>query len=362
MTKRNGLIRIKLEDVLPNPFRRTDRYPIRQEKVLALRESIGKTGFWDNIVARRSPTDSSKVEIAYGHHRIAALHAEFTPSHEIGLILRELDDETMLAMMIRENGEEYGADALILMETIEATVQAYADGVIEFETIGDRVKHSDIRYAPSFQRDPMGTSGHRPYTVVTLGKFLGWMSEPRRTEPQEKLYTGLSALSYIEQGLAKKEDFEGLSPTALKVEIGKLGKKLRPQIAAAKHRHVARGHEAKAQEATSEVVAERHRALARTEYQKAEEVVTTKRALPDINDYAPRLATRISGILEEGSDGRVAELKTLLANLEHVEPAIRADIVRTLLLVARRATDFADQFQRDALTKQRRLELVSSQG
>src|SRR6266853_986608 len=116
-----------IKDIKPNPFRHISRYPIRREKVAALRESLRKTGFWDNVVAR---ANNGKVEIAYGHHRLVALKEEFGANHKVNLIIRDLDDEHMIQIMARENMEEWGTSASVEQETIRAVVEAYAEGLI----------------------------------------------------------------------------------------------------------------------------------------------------------------------------------------------------------------------------------------
>jgi len=45
-------MKYQLKDVRPNPFRRSEKYPILKEKVEELVESIETTGFWENIVGR----------------------------------------------------------------------------------------------------------------------------------------------------------------------------------------------------------------------------------------------------------------------------------------------------------------------
>ena len=92
-------MRFRIKEIKPNPFRDASRYPINKEKVAALRRSIQTTGFWDNIVARQQV--DGKAEIAYGHHRLQALREEFSPDHEVDLIIQDLDDEAMLKMMPR---------------------------------------------------------------------------------------------------------------------------------------------------------------------------------------------------------------------------------------------------------------------
>src|SRR5215469_5150343 len=111
-----------LKDIQANPFRRIERYPLRRDKILALRESLRATGFWGNVVARLS---QGKPQIAYGHHRLQALREEYEkePNREIELIIHDLDDEAMIKVMARENMEEWGTSAAVEQETVRATVE-----------------------------------------------------------------------------------------------------------------------------------------------------------------------------------------------------------------------------------------------
>src|SRR5205085_8309072 len=130
----------------------------------ALRESMRTTDFWDNIVARAR---NGKAEIAYGHHRLAALKEEYGPNHKVNLIVRDLDDEHMIQIMARENMEEWGTSASVEQETIRAVVEAFAEGLIELPPVSKDIQKSNIRYAPSFtpgEVDVVVARRQRPYT------------------------------------------------------------------------------------------------------------------------------------------------------------------------------------------------------
>jgi ParB-like chromosome segregation protein Spo0J len=103
-----SLIPCAIKNIRPNPFRNSQRYPIRREKVDALRESLRATEYWPNIVARRI---DGGAEIAYGHHRIEAARQEYGVDYEISLVIRDLSDETMFQMMARENREVTNSSA-----------------------------------------------------------------------------------------------------------------------------------------------------------------------------------------------------------------------------------------------------------
>src|SRR5262252_1711227 len=177
-------------DIRPNPFRHIDRYPIRADKVTALRESLRSTGFWDNVVAR---VRGGKPEIAYGHHRLAALKDEYGGREKVELIIRDLSDEQMLQIMARENMEEWGTSAMVEQETVRAVVEAYADGLIELPKLARSAHAAGLRYAPSFVPERRSTdNGDRPYTVIQIAQFLGWLKPSGRE--QDKVGDALAAL------------------------------------------------------------------------------------------------------------------------------------------------------------------------
>ena len=54
---------VRVKDILPNPFRDMENYPVDEGKITALTESIGRTGWWGNTVARQ--TGKNTFELAY---------------------------------------------------------------------------------------------------------------------------------------------------------------------------------------------------------------------------------------------------------------------------------------------------------
>ena len=113
-------MKIALTLIQANPHRDMSKYPLHQDKIDALVESIKDTDFWDNLLARPvanlvdgiendelvgylSSLDECDfpVEIAYGHHRLAA--AEKAGLTEIDIPVKVIDDETMLKIMANEN-------------------------------------------------------------------------------------------------------------------------------------------------------------------------------------------------------------------------------------------------------------------
>lgn len=108
---------ITVSKIRPNPFRNLEHYPIDVDKVEALKASINRTSFWDNLVAREV---DGNFEIAYGHHRYIALKSLYSPNKEIGMTVRKLSDEDMLRMMADENMSTWTSCALVEQETVSA--------------------------------------------------------------------------------------------------------------------------------------------------------------------------------------------------------------------------------------------------
>lgn len=111
-------MKIQIKDLKPNPYRDIENYPIIQDKVQSLINSINQTGFWDNILARKN---NGNIEIAYGHHRLIALQAVYKPDDFVDIPIRELDDPTMIRIMANENDESWGTSPKIIDETVRVT-------------------------------------------------------------------------------------------------------------------------------------------------------------------------------------------------------------------------------------------------
>ena len=212
-------MKYQLKDVRPNPFRRSEKYPILKEKVEELVESIETTGFWENIVGREV---DGKLQVAYGHHRLEALKKVFPLTQEFDWRVRKLSDGTMVQMMARENSEAYKQNADVLLESIRATVQALADGKIEIGKESGQMEAADIknglRYAPSFvigEKGDRAAAAGSAYSTQTLGKFLGINA----LGGSSRLSIALNALELIEVGCLPEKNTRGITITELKAEV-----------------------------------------------------------------------------------------------------------------------------------------------
>jgi ParB/RepB/Spo0J family partition protein len=117
-------MKVKIKDLEPNPYRDMNNYPMDEAKVKSLIESIRQTGFWDNILSRKN---GKKYQIAYGHHRLAAIREVFKPTDEVDIPVKELDDATMLKIMANENMDEWKTTPAVIDETVKVTKQFLED-------------------------------------------------------------------------------------------------------------------------------------------------------------------------------------------------------------------------------------------
>lgn len=370
-------MQVKVRDLHPNPFRRIERYPIRREKVEALRESLRQTGFWDNVVARQ---EDGRVEIAYGHHRLVALQEEYGPDREVNVILRDLDDAHMLQIMAAENMEEWGTSAWVEMETVQAVLQAYGEGRIELEEPDGRgaSRWGAIYYAVLTETVPS-----KPYTSTTVAKFLGWYERSRltgeATGPSYKVATAIGALGLIAQGVLTEEDFAGLGSTQAMAVVEQTRRAMRDQEAARLKREAEaqrKAAQAARDEATREEANRKRREAERaaaeqelkgreaaarvgrhvseglrsgeTTYKqaaaRAEEVLGPRdTVLRPMNDYAYRVAQALSKILDGDKLGQ--EVDELLRFRDQLSPQRRADLVIHLRGAAARLEVAAERFE-----------------
>ena len=71
------------------------------------------------VVARKR---DGKFEQAYGHHRIEAARQVLGKNASVRLIIRDLDDETMLKMMAADNDDAYNLSPGFVLETVESAL------------------------------------------------------------------------------------------------------------------------------------------------------------------------------------------------------------------------------------------------
>jgi len=113
---------INLNNVDYNPHRDLSSYPIDDTQIAALVDSINQTGFWDNILVRPNPSNPERYQLAYGHHRLAA--ALLCGINIMDAPCRELSDNDMLHIMIKENATQAGGQSVsATLDSVKATLR-----------------------------------------------------------------------------------------------------------------------------------------------------------------------------------------------------------------------------------------------
>lgn len=111
-------MKVKLKDLKPNPFRDFQNYPIQEEKVKSLEESIIDTGYWDQLVVRKN---GDGFELVYGHHRLQALKNLIGEDTEIEVMVKDYGNEDMIRIMANENNAAYNATPATVDEAVKGT-------------------------------------------------------------------------------------------------------------------------------------------------------------------------------------------------------------------------------------------------
>jgi ParB-like nuclease domain len=186
-----------LKDVVPNPFRDLVMFPLGQWRIAKLVASIKENGFTPNVLGR---VRDGKLQLAYGHHRVAAL---ITLGHtEAEFIVQELSDDDMLQKMATDNDIAYAHGMQSVIENVRAAVLAFGDAKLKPEIN----KHTDpryLRYAPSF------TAGRKtppangvPYTALSVALKLNATESDGHGKRRASLpiEAALATLSLVEMG------------------------------------------------------------------------------------------------------------------------------------------------------------------
>jgi len=210
---------IPLSEIVANPYRNMDKYPVDEAKIEALEKSMKNTGFWENVIGRRN---NGKVELAYGHHRwvtLQRMNGE-DPKTKMPINLTDISDENMLRIMADENMQEWGTNAKVVHETIRAVVDAYAADEIKLKK-PEGTQY--IRYAPLFcvKRDVLKsrTSKSFPYTAHTIADFLGRTWKQPDGRPKERIKQALESLQAEEEKLIDLSDCGGLGTSQVSAVV-----------------------------------------------------------------------------------------------------------------------------------------------
>ena len=169
---------VGMELIHANPYRLINTYPYIEPKLDSLVRSINDVGFWEGVIARPNP-DGKGYQIAFGHHRIEA--AKRAGLNRAPIIVRDLTDEQMIQFMGRENGEDYKADFITMLNTWEGA----------------------IAFSKGFEKP------------VEIARLLGWTQTYNDDSGVDKMLPVAKACanahSLIESGAMEINDFSGMT-------------------------------------------------------------------------------------------------------------------------------------------------------
>ena len=198
-------LKFALTDVVPNPFRDLAMFPLNEGRIEKLKESIGSTGFNENVVGR---VREGKLQLAYGHHRVEALRR--LDRKEADFIVQELSDDAMLEKMQTDNDPAYSHGMQTVIEGVRSAVLAFGEGKIKPE-INKHTNHAYLRYAPSFipglKTQPTGSV---PYTALSVAEKLN-ATQPDGHGKKRANYlvqVALVTLEMVERGYWRPDEYQ----------------------------------------------------------------------------------------------------------------------------------------------------------
>jgi ParB/RepB/Spo0J family partition protein len=160
-------MKIEVTRILPNPHRNLTANPIRPEQVDNILESIERTGFWDNLVVRESPDRPGFYELAYGHHRMAAVvKAGIT---HVDLPVRDLNDWEMYECMVDENNTQAIVTPAVVFENIGVGAHLLEQYIRDSETVEEFNGKVSMRSA----RNVSTFDNHQTYSRIRNSVLAG---------------------------------------------------------------------------------------------------------------------------------------------------------------------------------------------
>jgi len=197
-------MKVQIKDLKPNPFRNMKNYPINQEKIQSLTNSIEQTGFWDNILARRN---NGNIEIAYGHHRLIVLKKLFKLDDYVDIPVKELDDPTMIRIMANENMNEWDTNVQIINETVRVTKK-----FLFSREHGNLIKIKNPKAKIDY---------HHSKEAFQISEFLGsnWT--------EYRIWESLNRLELIGENKLDKEAVESLPTETAAIEFTRATKQIK---------------------------------------------------------------------------------------------------------------------------------------
>lgn len=337
-------MKISVSDLSPNPYRDLKRLPLDPEKVEALTHSIKETSFWDNLLGRKA---NGGVEIAYGHHRIAALKKARV--QEIDIVVRPLTNTEMAKIMAHENMAEWTHDAANEVETVRSVLAAYGAGEIELPKVNGGQKARKV-YSSSSRNKADGAA----YTVETLAEFLGW--KPYKVE------SALSVLSAQEDDTLDPSTLSELSSKQAQIvvnQVRRVAKETGDKVKAKKvgaylaggMRKGSGGRYKKGDAGRAAVTI--HSAKRVTDELMGKYKTEPKaKKIPDVNEFA----AQVLAALEDSFKGKAKErMDTMVQFRDHIRQQLIDRLVKALRQEAKNSERYAEALATPVADLSRRL-------
>jgi len=132
----------------PNPYRHIESYPIDRDKVNSLKNSIQQNKWWSGLIAR--PTENGKYQIAFGHHRLAALKE--LKIKEVEITVFDLTDIEMIRSMADENLPRKRSPA-VAVQTVLAAKKYIEAEIAKYKSLKDLQLYAHAGVSILFTKD-----------------------------------------------------------------------------------------------------------------------------------------------------------------------------------------------------------------
>jgi hypothetical protein len=189
-------MKIKLVNIDNNPHRNMRRNPVNAEQVKTLMASIQRNEWGENVIVRKHPDERGRYQLAYGHHRLAALRKLGITEAEF--IVKDIDDWGMYTWMVDENESQKTVTPELIYENIEAGINFLEPAIRRCET-AEEFGLIVYRHTIS-QQKPQDYARIR--NAVLSGEGLGrsCLSERNRPNKTERVVRELAKLVLTGRG------------------------------------------------------------------------------------------------------------------------------------------------------------------
>jgi chemotaxis protein histidine kinase CheA len=187
-------MKLKIKEIAANPFRDFTLYPIDDEQVRRLQQSIDEFGFFSGVTARRA---NRGYELAAGHHRLeAAKRAGLT---EIEAVVGNYSDDEMVGIMTLENMTQRGFNAGATQDSVAAYAKIVSKAILLGGEAADRFLAAEPE---NLARTQKSIAEHGPGKDVIYRAINGFGLEERKERKAADAKAEMLGQGPIEQALA----------------------------------------------------------------------------------------------------------------------------------------------------------------